>query len=253
MPKPKRPKSTHHLVLSDLHFPFQDDRALAIPMKYGKDTQPDIIHLLGDVLDCYSLSRFSKDPARHNTFQADLDATHSWLKVLRATCPNARIIYTEGNHEDRLPRYLRDKCPELASVRANQIPLLLKLSSLEIEWVKYDKPYRMGHLTFCHGGQVLRPHSAYTARGIVERVGGSVIQGDTHRLGAYHVTRWENDHAGWENGCLCRLDPEYTKGVPNWQHGFSIVHMQGKAPHLFSVQQVRITNGRALIDGKLHG
>ncbi|MCA8938790.1 MAG: hypothetical protein KDB07_03230, partial [Planctomycetes bacterium] len=49
----------------------------------------------------------------------------------------------------------------------------------------------------------------------------SGISGHTHRLGIHYRTTLAGTKFWIENGCLCNLDPDYTHGQPDWQHGFT--------------------------------
>ena len=46
------------------------------------------------------------------------------------------------------------------------------------------------------------------------------------RLGSYYTT-YEQNASGWfENGCLCKIEPDYLNDPDkaNWQHGFTVVN-----------------------------
>lgn len=238
-----------HIVLSDFHVPFHDPKALDIAVKVMKDINPKCVHLLGDVLDCYHLSRFDRDPLRMETFQQEAESATEIIGGIKRLSPRGcKIVYTEGNHENRLHRYLCSKAPELASLKCLSIPELLSLRKLGVEYRDAKSPYKIGHLWYTHGN-VVRRYSGYTAKAMMDRTGGSVIHGHTHRLGAYHQTDWDRDIAAYENGCLCRLDAEYLEGVPNWQQGFSIVRYRRG---YFSVEQVRIFKDMAIVGGEVY-
>ena len=70
--------------------------------------------------------------------------------------------------------------------------------------------------------------------------------GHTHRLGIYYRTNAKGTHAAYENGCLCRLDPEYVQD-PDWQQGLSVVRVGEKG--FFNVQQVPIINRNFMMYG----
>ena len=54
-------------VISDIHFPYQDNEAIEAFLRYVEmNGEPNIIVLNGDLLDFYKLSRFSKDPSGKN-------------------------------------------------------------------------------------------------------------------------------------------------------------------------------------------
>lgn len=51
------------MVVSDIHFPYEDKSAVAAFIEEVRLRKPDVIVLNGDLLDFYKLSKFSKDPA----------------------------------------------------------------------------------------------------------------------------------------------------------------------------------------------
>ena len=49
-------------ILSDIHIPFHDRDSLYLALTWVKNFGPDCIVLNGDIIDCYQLSNFQKDP-----------------------------------------------------------------------------------------------------------------------------------------------------------------------------------------------
>ena len=102
----KPTKTKKIIVINDVHVPHQNTRMINNLVKLIEDEQPDEIILNGDMVDFYDLSSFDKDPNRTQNLQQELDILYQMLLVFRAACPEAKIVYIEGNHEDRLKRYL---------------------------------------------------------------------------------------------------------------------------------------------------
>jgi len=236
------------VVLSDVHCPFQDKSACRMALAFIREHRPATVHLLGDVADFYSISRFVKDPARKEDLQADLDATRAFLGQVRDAAPSARIVYSEGNHEFRLRRYLASEAKALAMLRDLRLERLLDFESLGIRFQPQDRPYRVGSLLFTHG-QLVRKWSAASARGHFEKYGCCVIHGHSHRLGAFYHRDINDTYAAWENGCLCNLNPDYVT-APDWQHGWSVVWSHRD---YFHVEQVAVVKGRYNYHGKVCG
>ena len=161
------------IVLSDIHFPYQDDKALKAVYKFLEQHPVDTIILNGDILDFYDVSSFDKDPERVNSLQKEIDLAQKFFKKLRQLAPNARIVFIKGNHCSRLERYLK-KHPELYSLDALKLPNLLELDKFNIEYK--DKGFKLGSLKIIHGDMV-RNFSAYTARGELEKHDSSGISG----------------------------------------------------------------------------
>jgi UDP-2,3-diacylglucosamine pyrophosphatase LpxH len=241
------PTTQMHVVLSDQHIPFQDPIIEDLTIEFLREHKPKVIHLLGDVLDFYSLSRFDKDPARKQSLQGELDGATAYFARLRDACPRARIIYSEGNHENRLRRYLWSQAQALSDLRTLSFEELLGLGKYKIEWVDASKPYRIGNLLFIHG-ELVRRASGASAKGHMDKFGCNVIHGHTHRLGAHYHRTFDTMIGAWENGCLCDLNPEYAT-CPDWQNGWSVVWFHGD---IFHVEQVCVADNEYVYHGKLH-
>lgn len=233
--------------LGDIHVPYQDDVAVDLALDFLAWFKPDKLWLIGDIVDFYQLSRFSKDPSRVPKLQDDLDATTALLKRFRGACPKAHIVYLDGNHEDRLRRFCWDT-QVLASVRKLTVPKLLGLDELQIEHHPYGRVQSWHGLMVEHGDRVSR-HSAYTAKSMLEARGKSGISGHTHRMGSHYRTDCTGTKAWWENGCLCSLQPDYTF-MPNWCQGFSIGHAIDGGQRFF-IEQIPIIDSRILHGGML--
>jgi len=236
------------LVLSDLHCPYHDVAVTKMVVDFIRAQRPQRIHLLGDQFDAWSLSKFDKDPTRKETLQDELDCVRDLLTEIRDAAPKAKIIYSEGNHEYRLRKYLMSEAKGLAGLRSLALEKLLDFNTLRIRFQPMDRPYRIGHLLFTHGQFVSR-WSGYSAKRHFERFGCCVIHGHTHRLGAYYHTDLSDTFAAFENGCLSTLTPDYMT-APDWQNGFSVVnHCKG----FFSVEQVAVIHRQFCFRGRVFG
>lgn len=85
------------VIGSDIHIPFQDDRAVACFVKYCKEKQPEAIVLNGDVLDMFMLSKFTKGEGRNPL--EEIAMCRGLLEMIRKACPASEIYYVIGNHE----------------------------------------------------------------------------------------------------------------------------------------------------------
>lgn len=238
-------------VLSDIQFPFHDGPALAAALDHVDAFKADTVILNGDILDMYSISDFLKDPRKG---WANLKLERDLVHELQEEFNDGRqVIWLGGNHEARWRRRLwssresseiRRLIDEQYQVPDDEGDLFRDI--FVKPWVTYY-PYHhvlslaAGNLLITHGETVSK-HAGQTARMHVERYGTSVIVGHTHRMGAAPRTQMGVPYAGWENGCLCRLDPEYVQ-FPNWQQGFSTVTIDGPK---FHVRQHHIMGGAVL-------
>ena len=227
-------------VFGDTHNPFQDQRAIREVELFLGEVQPDLIIKLGDMCDFYGLSKFDKNPERSDSLQADLNSTKQLNIRQRKMCPDSRQIQINGNHEDRMRRFLWSRSPALASLGSLTIDNLYGLTSNEIEYVEYEEGLLVnGTFLFTHG-DIVRAQAGYTARSMFAKHGGCGMHGHTHRLGSYYNRNRFGLYGWWENGCLCTLKPDWIQN-PDWHQGFSLVHFTYDR---FWVEQIQIINRR---------
>jgi len=239
-----------HLIFNDLHIPYHQPDVLGAILGFGREFQPDQIDIPGDLLDCIGLTlkyRAAQRDERVHRVQFEIDQGQAFLKLLRDLFPKVDIHLHEGNHEDRLNRYVNQHCPELRGLHGLSVPGLLDLAGLKITWHPLGQLGVYGNLHITHG-DLIRQHSAYTARSMLEKYGVCVLFGHTHRGGVYYKTAGRKTWAAWENFCTCRFDMPWVVGCSNWQHGFSVVHNDMRTR--FHVQQVPIIGGQFVYAGQ---
>lgn len=214
------------VCISDMHIPFQDDKTVKLVFDFIVDMQPDNLVLLGDIIDCYWISKFQKKAKNKCYLQDEADLFFKTFSTLRNHIPNTKIFYVLGNHEQRLQK-LKDSEHGLSNLRALHPIDLLKLDKLNISY--HEKKVEIDGMLYFHGKKAMSK-SGYSARAEHEvHLSADGISGHTHRLGCYYQT-YDSRVSNWiENGCLCSLNPEYISGdVVNWQQGFSVVKSYDK-------------------------
>jgi len=238
------------IVFNDVHFPFQDETCLSLMMQLGRKIKPDGYVILGDLVDFYTLSSFDQDPERAGTLQVELDMAMDFLGKLSKQNPRSRIVYVEGNHEKRLQKSIWKK-PQYYSLRALTVPALLELPRMGIQYQgargKRAARFKLGDL-FLYHGSIVRKHSGYSAKGMYDKHGVSLMCGHTHRDGKYTIRTEDGHFAAWENYCMCSLDPEYVD-FANWTQGFSVVTLKGKRPY---VEQIPILGNSFIYGGTVY-
>jgi hypothetical protein len=249
------------IIEGDTHFPNQDDDALSIVDQIAAALQPELYVHIGDMQDCYKLSRFDKNPKRRETLQDEINMGRRHLAHKRVILPNSKMVYLEGNHEDRLRRTLwnlKGEVEALASLTDFQEtmtwPKLLKLDELGVTFVPYmgSEQARQTFLPkwILKHGTIVRKNSAYTARGEWEKYGRSGSSGHTHRLGMYFHNDHNGSHCWVETGCTCILTPEYVSD-PNWQQGCVVLTFDRETA-AFQAEPVFIRNGLAVFRGNVY-
>ena len=215
------------VVYGDTHVPFHDPRAVAVVQLVVRSAKPHTLLNVGDLVDCWSISRFDKDPSRRDTLQDNIDEARQHLAEMAQMAPKARRVLLEGNHESRLSRLIASlegahrELPKLRIFQESMTwPTLLDLDGVGFEWVPDRQQSRTPILPkmITKHGTVVRKWSGATAKGEWEKYGASGLSGHTHRLGQF-LHRDHNGTASWiETGCTCLLDPPYGTDF-DWQQG----------------------------------
>lgn len=235
-------------VLSDMHIPFQDDETIRNVFDCIVDNQPKYIVLLGDILDCYSISRFLKHPDRFRNLQDEINIFYKMMRELKKELPNTDIHYVLGNHENRLEKLVLENSG-LYGLKNLQPRQVFRLDELGIHYHKTKVV--IDDFIYYHG-DVVRKDSSYSAK--AEYVGhdsNSGISGHTHRAGSYYKTYAKKVGFWLENGCLCKLEPDYLNDPDkaNWQHCINIIDSYDGVNQ---GTQIIINNHKFSYNGKLY-
>lgn len=254
-PAPREPdgESLRVFVLPDIHSPYHDERALGAALRGGEKwlgqvpSHRRIVLIQGDVQDNFKISFHRKTPGRGKNLEHEVAVTCGVLDMIESLGAQ-RVVFTEGNHEARLERYLVDKAPELFGMIT--MPGLLRISERPgWEWVPFKSHAFIGDTLCTHElGFVGKYALAHT----VNSAACSTLTGHTHRIG---VTEGADVHGnprfGASFGWLGRNDEiDYmyeAVAKREWAHGFGtgIVDSRGKL-HVYAH---RITEGRTVVDG----
>lgn len=158
------------------------------------------MQLGGDWYDMPSLSKYDK-PGSHSTegrrIHKDRDAGYKALEVFfgemyRLGYEPPSVWICEGNHEERLDRYLEDD-PKLDGIINRE--QFFRWSDFGIKSAPFMAPMRKDGVTYCHlfdvgpNGQTTGSRSGQpTAKQQIARVAGSSVAG--HRQGFDHKLHW---------------------------------------------------------------
>ena len=221
-------------ILSDAHWPFHDLRHDSAGNFYGayltaiewlRDQGVGTVLLNGDMVDCYNLSAHEKLEAKRE-WAWELDVSRAMLKHLREFFGDkVRIVYREGNHEERLKRYLAAKAKELQGTI--YFDELLKMNEHGVEWVHERNKIAAGKLWIDHGHEWFGSGGVNPARNYRMKAVDNVMVGHVHKTST-DLFRKPLDGsfiAGWSVGCLCDLNPRYAPRN-NWNHGVAMVELE---------------------------
>jgi len=221
-------------VLSDIHFPKHDEKALLRAVKHIKENwTPSVLLLNGDIADAEEFSNWAKNPRALNTNDA-LQSVRQGLLWLRQEFPNVKMIYKMGNHEERLEKYCWQKAPELVGLPHITWEGLLKIDNelnkiaelKDIVFVDDQRPVMLGNLPVFHGHELPKGSGSINpARSAYMRLNDSAMVGHHHQSSSFVQYNWKKEAVScWSTGCLCYMHPSYAK-INKWNHGHAVVEV----------------------------
>jgi metallophosphoesterase superfamily enzyme len=254
-----------------------DEAALDICIAFIKKTKPDLIVMNGDNADFPELGKYRLTPAFQRTTQATVDYLAMLMARMRASAPNARIVWLEGNHEARLTNYMLDNAMAAFGLKQGDkpeswpvlsIPYLCRFDEYGIEYLPgypASQFWINNRLRVIHGHKVASGGS--TAHKYLATEKTSVIYGHIHRREWAERTRndWDGDKTilAVSAGCLARVDGAVpsTKGgndldgrpirsTEDWQQGIAVVTYQ-EGEGNFHLELVPIRDSKMFYRGKI--
>jgi predicted phosphodiesterase len=234
-------KDSRVIVLSDPHFPYQDNNAINVALKYALEKNPNCIILNGDIIDFAPISRHEKDWRQRSVAQ-EFDAVRQFLSSLRKTFPKARIIYKMGNHDERWEKWLTVKAPELLDCSDFELEVLLRFGEHKIEIVKDKRVIMVGKLPLLHGHELYGGGGVNPGRSTFLKTYSNVLISHVHKRSiSENVNLLGENLTASSMGCLCGLHPKYMP-INQWSHGFCYV-TQDKEGN-YDLQNLKIINNK---------
>jgi predicted phosphodiesterase len=229
-------------VISDVHIPYHHEKALEAAIEYHKKQSIDTLIINGDFADFYRISRWQQDP-RKRRFSEERKLIIDGLDWVRDCFPKARIIWKDGNHEERFAHFIWNKAPELYDLPGCQLPDLLEFERNRVEYITDQRPIMVGKLPLLHGHEMGRSgisSPVNPSRGVFLRTMHTVMVGHGHRTST-HVEKdmFDREVAVWSTGCLCADNPEYQR-IGKSNKGFAFVEVATDGT--FNVNNLRVEN-----------
>lgn len=241
-------KILKRLFIPDSHFPSVDRRAFNLMLDIAAEFKPDEVIYLGDFFDCYSVSQYDKDPNHNfNLLEEELVDGQKALEEVEKRTKAKKFTFLEGNHENRITRYVNAYAAKIAT----------SLSTREIlgipryyRYLPYGQKghYRVGNWVATHG-TICGKH---VASAMISKYGCNVIFGHVHRIQRYQST---NFHGETLTGVTCgwlgdkEEAAEYVKNVADWAHGFALGYFLPSGRGF--IETIAIENYEAIFRGEL--
>jgi UDP-2,3-diacylglucosamine pyrophosphatase LpxH len=237
------------LVVSDAHIPYHSPIWWDLLLQVGRDIRPKTVVIIGDFADFYAVSDHDKSPDRANAFDQELDVVDGCLDQLDALGAGDKL-YIEGNHEDRLRRYLM-KNPALHGVVNTE--RLLHLKERGWQFVPYKHHASRGAVHFTHDVGTAGRNAVFKALELYQH---SVITGHTHRF-AYIVEGSATGECklsamfGWGGDVEQVEYMNLAKARKDWALGFGVGYHDPSSGFIYFVP-VPVVHGTCCVNGRLY-
>lgn len=209
------------VVFSDAHF-YPDDYSTAYRalLEFIKEYKPEVIVANGDLFDGTSISKHSRIMWENApTVQDEIQAVKDHLEgIEQASRFKSNLIWTFGNHDQRLASYLSSVAPQFEGVEGfslkDHFPMWKSCWSY---WINDDTVikhrWKGGH-TAGHTNTV--------------QSGVNIVTGHTHVLSVQPWSDYTGTRYGVQTGCLANPLADqflnYTEDNPkNWRSGFAVL------------------------------
>lgn len=235
----------NYLIVPDIHVPFHDIAFVRLVTKLIKLIKPNGVVQLGDALDFWQVSRFDKNPMRKQTLMDDVKMYSSIIDEWEsALSTNAEFFQLEGNHEDRLRRYIWQNAKELADGWVKTVPELLNLRKrgIKCSWHEISnwQSLKLGNCILHHGHY----YNIHTAVGNLTRYPTSLITGHTHRF--QFVSNGDRFSATLGHGSN-ESDTAHQPTPTGWQQALGLLTViNGKS----TLEPILVRNGECILYGK---
>jgi len=225
-------KLKRSLIIPDTHRPFHSRKAYSVMLEVASFVGINEIVLLGDYADFWTVSSHAKsgDPTLPKLLIDEVASVNEGLDELDRLFPQAKKVFLEGNHENRLERYISDQSPALFGVteciNLFRIPLRPRWS-----YRPYDKnqPYRV------LGTDLLAKHTPLASSPMtgLRKALTSYCYGHNHRIEEVHAVGIDGlsrvaFSPGWLGDEKLKAF-DYMANQPNWQLGFALVSSHGSS------------------------
>ena len=238
-------------IIPDAHFPYQDIHAWKLTIKAAKYFKPDILINLGDCFDFNCLSSFRKTPIQLKNRDLLMDELYNVKDAVRDmdSIGAKRKIFCEGNHEQRLDKYVADYAPLLTGYL--NVPDLTGMDK-SWEYIAHGDHAQIGSTYFTHDIGFSGANAVSSSQ---RAYGTSVVIGHSHRMdykvtGNVHGESRTGASFGWLGDTT---EVEYMHKVKinrEWTHGFGIFYYDTETGHVY-ITPVPIVDGVVCLEGKI--
>lgn len=224
------------LVVPDSHWPNADKRAWGVMIRAAEYLQPTHIVVLGDFIDCGSVSVHEKEK-NQPSIRDEAKAGNLALDQLDSLGAKSKM-YIFGNHERRVQVFINKNCPELDGYVT--VEDLLKLKERGWGVTPYKDFYQIGRSFYTHDDANAGAMAHLKARDTYE---SNICIGHTHRLASHFSSSMKGTPkvgimCGWL-GSTKNVSYMHRSKLRYWQHGFVTGLMENRSGNVhFSLHPI---------------
>jgi hypothetical protein len=231
-------KSHLRVILADTHGCHLDRTIWRHVLSDIQALKPDEYVLMGDMVDCGGfLAKMHVLGYVHESlysYEDDIEAGNALLDEIQKASPDATIHYLEGNHEDRVERWVmstvQHSTQDAEFLRKQVSPeYLLELEKRGIKYYRRGQTYddftvggliRLGKCLFCHEAR----GGINAAQKMLNMYAANIVFGHTHKQDSAVTYKPGVGQISAHNpGCLRDRQPSWHDKVPTgWSQGYAV-------------------------------
>jgi hypothetical protein len=237
------------LIVPDSHWPMVDRDAWNLMLRVGRFFQPDDIVTQGDQLDMYCVSSHDKSPTRAANLADELAESVQCVDDLDSLGATSKH-WLDGNHENRLNRFIANKAPQLHGMPGTTVDEILSLRERGWTHSKYMVEHIVCGHHFSHDyGQA----GKYAISRALNTLKVSLSIGHVHRSDeAVAFDPFGNIIRAYCYGWLGSFDGiDYMSraiAMRDWAHGCGVYWTQ--PDNTLRIERVKFVNGVAKVEGQ---
>ena len=247
-------ENTLEIFITDTHFPLIDKQFYNLALKVTNDLKPEILWFNGDICDFTQVASFLVNVKELPKLQEQVTSTINGLTAFRKMAPDAAMHFKEGNHEERMYKYLTKHAPAAAALRCTEVSQLLKLDQLRCQYHPNSEKNKIGHLYHLHGNEI-STGSQNPARVMLNRTNENVVFGHVHKFSMAQSRDLKRENRLCVSvGCGQDIDSVKFDFNPQWCNGLAIIQYSKKG--FFHIDPIpmfkRGKKAYCLVFGKLY-
>ena len=250
------------ILISDVHAPLHDEKAVKVLFKAIPIIKPDIAVIMGDFAEMHSINAYQwarrkRPPLEYieKALKDELVKVNKMLDEFDAVFKKNGIKekhFLIGNHEDRLERFCEENPTDGIQDRyTTPIAFRLEERGYKVygcgEHMKLDKC----KLNLYHGQHI---GTELHTKAHLTKYSEDVAYAHRHGVQRFAMGGFNGLRRAYSLGCLKSIkheDNQWLHGRPHsWEHAFGILHMFQDRGHNYRLEIVDMNNGETVVYGK---